>query len=101
MIQISTFLQNLGFKTKVQERGFHGYFMSDDGLEINVIYFDSIIGLQAVYKDLTRTILDSTEIKSVDELVFILSRNVYLKSQFQTLYTEMIQSQTLSNVKHS
>ncbi len=101
MLQISTFLQNLGFKIKVQNKGFNGYFDSENGIEINVVYFDSIIGMQAVFKDLTRTILDSSKIESVNELVFILSRNIYLKSQFQTLYTEMIQSQTLSNVKHS
>ncbi len=100
MLQISIFLQNLGFKIKVQNKGFNGYFVSENGLEINVIYFDSIIGMQATFKDLTRNILDSSKIQSVDELVFILSRNIYLKSQYQTLYKEMIQSQTLSNAKH-
>ena len=98
---ISTFLQKLGFNLKVNNIGFNGYFISQDGLEINVIYFDSIIGMQVTFKDLTRTIIDSSKIQSVDELVFILSKNVYLKTKFKTLYKEMIQSQTLLNVKHS
>jgi len=102
MLEISNNLSKLGFNLSTQSDGsFHGSYISESGLEINTIFLDSIIGMEVNFKDLKRTILDSTTINSVDELFFILSRNVFLKSQFQTLYREMIQSQILSNVKHS
>ena len=102
MLQITTFLQNLGFKLRVHSDGsFNGSYVSEKGIEIIVIYFDSIIGMQADNNDFKREILNSFKIHSVDELIYILSRNVFFKTQFRTLYKEMIQSQTLSNVKHS
>jgi dTDP-glucose pyrophosphorylase len=101
MIQISNFLQSLGFNIKVQSKGFHGFYNSENGIDINVIYFDSIIGMQAEHKGLTRTLIDSSEINSDEELFYILSRNIFFKNQLQTLYKEMIQLQILSDVKHS
>lgn len=102
MLEISNNLSKLGFKLSIQSNGsFHGSYISEFGLEINTVYSNSIIGMEVNFKDLKRTILDSTTINSVDELFFILSRNIFLKSQFQNLHKEMIQLQILLNVKHS
>jgi hypothetical protein len=57
--------------------------------------------MQAEHKGLTRTLIDSSEINSGEELFYILSRNIFFKNQLQTLYKEMIQLQILSDVKHS
>ncbi len=102
MKQISFFLQKLGFKLKVHSDGsFNGWFTSNDGFEIYVLYFNSNFSMQAKHRELTKIIIDCTIIKSVYELVFFLSRNSFLKSQFKTLYAEMIQSQILQNVEQS
>ena len=101
MLKISNYLSELGFNLTTQSDGsFHGSYISDNCLEINTIFIDSIIGMEVNFNGLKRTILDYTIIHSVEELVFILSRSVLLKSQFHILYKEMIQSQTLSDVKH-
>ena len=101
MLKISNYLSELGFNLTTQSDGsFHGSYISENCLEINTIFIDSKIGMEVNFNGLKRTILDSTIIHTVDELVFILSRNVFLKSQFHILYKEMIQSQTLSDVKH-
>ena len=101
MLEISNYLTKLGFNLSTQSDGsFHGSYISESGLVINTIFINSIIGMEVNFKDLKKTILDATSIKSINELVYILSRNVFIKSQFHTLYKEMIQSQTLSDVKH-
>jgi hypothetical protein len=35
------------------------------------------------------------KIRSIDKFVFIFAKNIYIKTQFETLHKEMIQLQTL------
>jgi hypothetical protein len=99
MLTIPDFLIQLGFQIKVHSNeDFQGYFLKEK-IQLNIISCDSIIGIQAEFNGLKRTIIDSSRISSVNELVFIISRNVFFKSHFHILYEEMTQSQTLSDVK--
>jgi hypothetical protein len=100
MLTIPNFLIQLGFQIKVHSNeDFHGSFLKEE-IPLNIISCDSIIGIQAEFNGLKRTIIDSSKINSVNEFVFIISRNVFFKSHFHILYEEMIQSQILSDVKH-
>lgn len=96
MLEISNYLTQVGFNLKTQHDGsFHGTYSSDNGIEINTVFIGYIIGMEANFKGLKRIIIDSTEIKTVEELVFILTRNIFIKNHIQTLHLKMIQSQTL------
>lgn len=100
MLTIPNFLTQLGFQIKVHSNDdFNGSFSNKKNILINVIYSDSIIGVQAEFKGLKRTLIDSSNINNFNELVFILSRNVFFSRNFKSLLQEMIQLQTLSDVK--
>jgi len=96
------FLRNTGFSIKdYDENYFTGHYESKNGIEITVFYCDSVLGMKADNNNFPREIFNSFEIKSIDELIYLLSRNVFFKSQFQTLYEEMIQLQTSLTVKQA
>tara|TARA_R110002074_G_scaffold63042_1_gene151426 strand:- start:2 stop:310 length:309 start_codon:yes stop_codon:yes gene_type:complete len=102
MLTIPNFLIQLGFQINVHsDYDFNGSFLKEKDVQINIICSDSIIGIQAEFKGLKRTLIDSSKINSVNDLVFILSKNIFFSRNFKFLLQEMIQLQTLSDVKHS
>ncbi|ALU74706.1 hypothetical protein AUW17_05230 [Tenacibaculum dicentrarchi] len=86
MKEVSVFLQKIGFNLSIHSNYFNGSYISDNGIEITVIYFDSIIGVKAECKGLSRTLIDSSKINSVTELIYILSRNIFIKNNLPALY---------------
>lgn len=92
MLEISEFFSNLGFKMHIHDDGsFHCDYESQTGITFWVIFIDSIIGIQAESNGLKRTVVDSLRIDSVKDILFVLSRSIFIKTTDKELSQKIIQ----------
>lgn len=101
MINIHSFLIQVGFDLKIHSKSdYNGFYLKEQEIQINIVSCDSIISIQAQNeKGLQRTLIDNSKINTIEDLVFMLSRNIFFSRNFKYLLQEMIQLQTLSDVK--
>ena len=100
-MHIPDYLVSIGFEISFDSKSnsFHGTYTNPNGFDLTIVSIDSIIGIQASYKDLTKSVLSASEINSVSELVYILSKSIYLKKEFNILFLKIAQSHISLNAK--
>lgn len=99
MIAIFDMLTQLEFSLNEYSKDyFIGDYTSENNFKIEIFCQEKIISASVCFKGLQRPLFCNMKVENSKEVLFLLSSNNYIKTEFKLLYKEIIEFKKVLNI---